>query len=110
MIEWFLLMIYFGIDSDWIKYVDYGILVFIVCMMKGNFQLRIVVIGFVDVFVLEFYNDELFYFCVKVVVDYMVVNYGIGCGCFVIQWKGEFELFVLSGNSYMNCCVEFWVV
>jgi outer membrane protein OmpA-like peptidoglycan-associated protein len=109
MTEWFLPMIHFGTDSDRIKYADYGTLASIARMMKGNPQLRIVVTGFADASAPESYNDELSYLRAKAVADHMVANHGIGRGRFVIQWKGESELLVPSGNSYMNRRVEFRV-
>lgn len=109
MTEWFLPMIHFGTDSDRIKYADYGTLASIARMMKGNPQLRIVVTGFADASAPESYNDELSYLRAKAVVDHMVTNHGIGRGRFVVQWKGESELLVPSGNSYMNRRVEFRV-
>jgi outer membrane protein OmpA-like peptidoglycan-associated protein len=109
MTEWFLPMIHFGTDSDRIKYADYGTLASIARMMKGNPQLRIVVTGFADASAPESYNDELSYLRAKSVVDHLVNNHGIGRGRFVIQWKGETELLVPSGNSYMNRRVEFRV-
>jgi len=109
MTEWFLPMIHFGTDSDRIKYADYGTLASIARMMKGNAQLRIVVTGFADASAPESYNDELSYLRAKAVVEHLVNNHGIGRGRFVIEWKGEAELLVPSGNSYMNRRVEFRV-
>lgn len=109
MTEWFLPMIHFGTDSDRIKYADYGTLSSIARMMKGNPQLRIVVTGFADASAPESYNDELSYLRAKAVVDHLVNNHGIGRGRFVIEWKGENDLLVPNGNSYMNRRVEFRV-
>lgn len=109
MTEWFLPMIHFGTDSDRVKYADYGTLASIARMMKGNPQLRIVVTGFADASAPESYNDELSYLRAKAVVEHLVNNHGIGRGRFVIEWKGESELLVPSGNSYMNRRAEFRV-
>jgi len=38
-----------------------------------------------------------------------VNNHGIGRGRLVLQWKGESDLLVPAGNSYMNRRVEFRV-
>lgn len=105
--EWFLPMIHFGTDSDRIKYSDYGTLASIARMMKGNPQMRLVVTGFADASAPESYNDELSYLRAKSVIEHMVNKHGIGRGRFVLQWKGESELLVPSGNSYMNRRVEF---
>lgn len=48
VVEWFLLMIYFVVDSYIIKYFDYGILVSIVWMLKFNFDMCLVIVGYMD--------------------------------------------------------------
>jgi outer membrane protein OmpA-like peptidoglycan-associated protein len=109
MTEWFLPMIHFGADSDRVKYSDYGTLASIARMMKGNPNLRIVVTGYADASSTEEYNNALSYRRANAVVEHLVNNHGIGRGRMVIQWKGESELLVPTGNSYMNRRVEFRV-
>lgn len=107
--EWFLPMIHFGTDGSTIKYSDYGTLASIARMMKGNPNIRLVVTGFADATAPESYNNALSYKRANAVIEHMVNNHGIGRGRFVLQWKGESELLVPSGGSYMNRRVEFRV-
>lgn len=109
MAEWFLPMIHFGTDSDRVKYSDYGTLSSIARMMKGNPNLRLVVTGFADSSAPESYNDELSYRRADAVIKHLVDNHGIGRGRLILQWKGETELLVQGGGSYMNRRVEFRV-
>lgn len=107
--EWFLPMIHFGTDSHAIKYSDYGTLASIGRMMKGNPNIRLVVTGFADATSTEEHNNSLSYKRANAVIEHLVNNQGIGRGRFVLQWKGETELLVPSGSSYMNRRVEFRV-
>ena len=109
MTEWFLPMIHFGADSDRIKYSDFGTLASIARMMKGNPNLRLVVTGYADSSAPESYNNQLSYKRSLAVIEHLVNNHGIGRGRLVLQWKGESELLVPAGNSYMNRRVEFRV-
>ena len=109
MAEWFLPMIHFGTDASTIKYSDYGTLASIARMMKGNPSLRLVVTGFADASAPETYNNDLSYKRAKSVVDHLVNNHGVGRGRLLIEWKGESELLVPTGSSYMNRRVEFRV-
>lgn len=109
MAEWFLPMIHFSTDSDRLKYSDYGTLASIARMMKGNPSLRLVITGFADVSAGEAYNDVLSYKRAKSVVDHFVNTHGIGRGRMLIEWKGQNELLVPVGTSYMNRRVEFRV-
>jgi OOP family OmpA-OmpF porin len=107
--EWFLPMIHFGTDASTVKYSDYGTLASIARMMKGNPGIRLVITGFADASAPESYNNELSYERAKSVVEHLVNNHGIGRGRLVLQWKGEAELLVPTGSSYMNRRVEFRV-
>lgn len=107
--EWFLPMIHFGTDASTVKYSDYGTLASIARMMKGNPAIRLVVTGFADASAPESYNNELSYERANSVVNHLVNNHGIGRGRMVLQWKGEAELLVPTGSSYMNRRVEFRV-
>ncbi len=109
MAEWFLPMIHFGTDGANIKYSDYGTLSSIARMLKGNANLRLVVTGFADSSAPESYNEDLSYKRAQAVVDHLVNNHGIGRGRLVLQYKGESELLVPNGSSYMNRRVEFRV-
>jgi len=109
MTEWFLPMIHFSADSDRIKYSDYGTLASVARMMKGNPNLRLVVTGFADSSAPASYNNQLSYKRSLAVIEHLVNNHGIGRGRLVLQWKGESDLLVPAGNSYMNRRVEFRV-
>lgn len=104
--EWFLPMIHFGVDSYTVKYSDYGTLAGIGRMMKGNPNLRLVVTGYTDATGPESHNNQLSYRRANAVVEHLVNSHGIGRGRLIIQWKGQSDLLVPSGNSYMNRRVE----
>lgn len=107
--DWFLPMIHFGSDSYSIKYADYGTLAGIAKMLKSNTNMRIVVTGYADSTASEDYNDKISFQRAQAVIDHLVENHAIGRGRLVLQWKGEKDLLVPSGNSYMNRRVEFRV-
>ncbi|MCB0610069.1 MAG: OmpA family protein [Lewinella sp.] len=107
--EWFLPMIHFGTDSYSIKYSDYGSLASIARMLKGNPNLRLVIIGHTDQTGDEAYNDMLSYQRANAVIEHLVNNHGIGRGRLVLQWKGKQDALVPSSASYMNRRVEFAV-
>lgn len=105
--EMFLPMIHFGIDSDRIKYSDYGNLASIARVLKGNPQMKLVIIGFADKTGPESYNKVISFKRAKAVVDHFVTNHGIGRGRLVLQYKGDEEALVPTSSSYMNRRVEF---
>ncbi len=105
--EMFLPMIHFGSDSERIKYSDYGTLASIARVLKGNPQMRLVVVGYADKTGPEAYNDAISYRRAKAVVDHFVTNHGIGRGRLVLQYKGDEEALVPTSSSYMNRRVEF---
>ncbi|MCB0578746.1 MAG: OmpA family protein [Phaeodactylibacter sp.] len=107
--EWFLPMIHFGTSSQNIKYSDYGTLASIARMLKGNPNIRLVVTGYTDATGEVPSNNVLSYYRAKSVVDHLVNNHGIGRGRLVLEWKGQNDLLVPSGSSYMNRRVEFRV-
>ena len=107
--EWFLPMIHFGTSSNNVKYSDYGTLASIARMLKGNPNVRLVVAGYTDATGEVPSNNVLSYQRAKSVVDHLVNNHGIGRGRLVLQWKGQEDLLVPSGSSYMNRRVEFRV-
>ncbi len=107
--EWFLPMIHFAIEGYTVKYSDYGTLASIGRMMKGNPELRLVVIGHTDQTGNEAHNDWLSYQRANAVIEHLTTNYGVGRGRFVLQWKGKNEALVPSSSSYMNRRVEFRV-
>lgn len=107
--EWFLPMIHFPTDVSTVKYSDYGTLASIGRMMKGNPQLRLVVLGHTDQTGNESLNDRLSYQRANAIIEHLVTNYGIGRGRLILQWKGSNEALVPSSSSYMNRRVEFRV-
>ncbi len=107
--EWFLPMIHFGVDASTVKYSDYGTLASIAQMMKGNAQLRLVVIGFTDETGQEERNNALSYDRAREVIDHLVVYHGIGRGRLVLQWQGQNKALVPTASSYVNRRVEFRV-
>lgn len=107
--EWFLPMIHFGTSSSSVKYSDYGTLASIARMLKGNPNIRLVVTGYTDETGEVPSNNQLSYVRAKSVVDHLVNSHGIGRGRLVLQWKGQQDLLVPSGSSYMNRRVEFRV-
>lgn len=107
--EWFLPMIHFGTDSYSIKYSDYGTLASMARMLKGNPNMKLVVIGHTDQTGSEEYNEYLSYQRSKGIVDHLVNNHGIGRGRLILNWKGKTDALVPSSSSYMNRRVEFRV-
>lgn len=107
--EWFLPMIHFPIDGTSVKYSDYGTLASIGRMMKGNPQLRLVVVGHTDQTGNEALNDQISYQRANSVIEHLITNFGIGRGRFVLQWKGKGDALVPAASSYMNRRVEFRV-
>ena len=108
--NWFLPLIHFEIDSDKLRYVDYGSLSGIAKMMKNDPNLRLTVTGFTDKTASEEYNNQLSYLRAKAAIDYMVSIHNIDRNRFVLQYSGEDAPLVPStGSSLMNRRVEFRV-
>ena len=110
MANWFLPLIHFEIDSDQLRYVDYGSLSAIAKMMANDPNLRLTVIGFTDKTASPEYNKILSYNRAKAAIEHLVNTYSIDRDRFVLQYNGEDHPLVPStGSNLMNRRVEFRV-
>lgn len=108
--NWFLPIVHFNIDSDKIRYADYGSLASIAKMMKANPGLRIVVMGFTDKTASDTYNLDLSYKRARNAIKHLVNVHGIERSRLVLNYNGEDDPLVPStGSSLMNRRVEFRV-
>ncbi|MFK7932925.1 MAG: OmpA family protein [Saprospiraceae bacterium] len=110
LVDWFLPMIHFDIDSYKVKQSMYGDLAGIAQVIKSNPTLRFMVKGYTDKTASDSYNERLSYNRAQAAVDHLVNNYNIARNRLVLNYGGENETLVpVQGNSYMNRRVEFMV-
>lgn len=108
--NWFLPIIHFSIDSDKIRYADYGSLSSIAKVMKSNPDIRVAVTGFTDKTASADYNSSLSFRRAKAAIDHLVNTHGISRSRLVLNFNGEDDPLVPSaGSSLMNRRVEFRV-
>jgi outer membrane protein OmpA-like peptidoglycan-associated protein len=110
LVEWFLPMIHFNIDSYKVRYADYGNLSNIAKVLQSNPGVNLVVVGYTDQTASPDYNRMLSYNRAKAAVDHLVNNYGVNRDRLVLQYGGEENTLVpTKGSSLMNRRVEFRV-
>lgn len=110
LVDWFLPMIHFDIDSYKIKTSQYGEIAGIAQVMKSNPEIRLVVKGFTDKTASNDYNQVLSYNRAKAAIEHLVNNHGISRNRLVLNYGGEDAALVpVQGNNYMNRRVEFKV-
>jgi OOP family OmpA-OmpF porin len=110
LVEWFLPMIHFNIDSYKVRYADYGNLSNIAKVLQSNPGVKLVVVGYTDQTASPDYNRMLSYNRAKAAVDHLVNNYGVNRDRLVLQYGGEENTLVpTKGSSLMNRRVEFRV-
>ncbi|MCB9283775.1 MAG: OmpA family protein [Lewinellaceae bacterium] len=110
VVDWFLPMVHFNIDSYKIRESDYGNLASIANVLKSNPKIRIVVQGFTDKTASDDYNNILSYNRAQAAIDHLVNLNGIDRNRLVLQYGGESNNLVpSSGSSLMNRRVEFRV-
>lgn len=110
LVDWFLPMIHFDIDSYKIKTSQYGEMAGIAQVMKSNTEIRIVVKGYTDKTASDNYNQVLSYNRAKAAIEHLVNNHGISRSRLVLNYGGEDTTLVpVQGNNYMNRRVEFKV-
>jgi OmpA-OmpF porin, OOP family len=108
--NWFLPMIHFNIDSDKIRYADYGNLASIAKVMKNNPNLRVVVTGFTDKTASDTYNLDLSFKRAKTAITHLVNVHGIPRSRLILNYNGEEGTLVPTyGSTIMNRRVEFQV-
>jgi outer membrane protein OmpA-like peptidoglycan-associated protein len=108
--NWFLPIVHFNIDSDKIRYAEYGSLANVANVMKGNQNLRIVVTGFTDKTASDAYNMNLSYNRAKAAIDHLVNVHGIARSRLILNYNGENDPLVpATGSTLMNRRVEFKV-
>lgn len=110
VVEWFLPMVHFNIDSYKVREADYGNLASVANVLKSNPKVRIVVQGFTDKTASDDYNNVLSYNRALAAVDHLVTLHGIDRSRLLLQYGGEANTLVpSSGSSLMNRRVEFRV-
>lgn len=110
MVNSFLPIIHFAIDSYKIRYADYGNLASIARLMKSNPNLRIVVTGFTDKTASNAYNADLSFKRASSAIDHLVNVHGIARSRLVLNYGGENDPLVpATGSSLMNRRTEFRV-
>ena len=110
LVNWFLPMVHFNVDSDKIRYAEYGNLASIARVMKNHPNLRVVVTGFADKTFSDTYNFDLSYRRAKAALEHLVVIHGIPRSRLILNFNGEdLPLAPLAGSNMMNRRVEFRV-
>ncbi len=108
--NWFLPIIHFNIDSDKIRFSDYGSLAGIARVMKSNPNMTLVVEGFTDKTASKEYNLYLSYLRANSAIEHLVSIHGIDRSRFLLNYNGEDSPLVPSlGSTLMNRRVEFRV-
>lgn len=106
----FLPIIHFGIDSYKIRYADFGNLASIAKLMKANPNVKIVVTGFTDKTASTAYNTDLSYRRANSAIEHLVNVHGIARSRLVLNYSGENDPLVpATGSSLMNRRAEFRV-
>lgn len=107
---WFLPIVHFNIDSDKVRYADYGSLSSIARVMKSNPDLQIVVTGFTDKTASNQYNLDLSFKRAKAAIEHLVNVHGIPRSRLLLNYNGEdYPLVPSTGSTLMNRRVEFRV-
>ncbi|MBK7407710.1 MAG: OmpA family protein [Saprospirales bacterium] len=110
VVEWFLPMVHFNIDSYKVREADYGNLANIAKVLESNPRIRVVVQGFTDKTASDDYNSVLSYNRAQAAIDHLVNLHGIDRSRLLLQYGGESNTLVpSSGSSLMNRRVEFRV-
>ncbi|MEL7021851.1 MAG: OmpA family protein, partial [Bacteroidota bacterium] len=110
LVDWFLPMIHFDIDSYSIKRSMYGDLAGVAQVLRSNPTIRIVVKGYTDQTASDSYNQLLSYNRAQAAIEHLMNNYNIARNRLVLAYGGESDALVpVKGNSYMNRRVEFKV-
>jgi outer membrane protein OmpA-like peptidoglycan-associated protein len=106
--NWFLPIIHFGVDSDKIRYADYGNLASIARVMKDNPSLKLVATGFTDKTASGSYNLSLSYKRAKAAIEHLVNVNKTPRSRLILHYNGEdFPLVPTTVGSIMNRRVEF---
>ena len=110
VVEWFLPMVHFNIDSYKVRESDYGNLASVANVLKSNPKVKVVVQGFTDKTASDEYNNVLSYNRALAAIDHLVNLHGIDRSRLILQYGGEANTLVpSSGSSLMNRRVEFRV-
>lgn len=110
VVEWFLPIIHFGVDSYNVRYSDYGNLASIARVLQANPGINLVVTGHTDNTASNDYNENLSYRRAQSAIDHLVNVHGIAPERLILQYGGEgVNLVPSSGSSLMNRRVEFRV-
>lgn len=108
VVDWFLPMIHFNIDSYKVRDADFGNLASIASVLKSNPNVKVVVQGFTDKTASDDYNRILSYNRAQSAIDHLVNLQGIDRNRLILQYGGSSNTLVpTSGSSLMNRRVEF---
>jgi outer membrane protein OmpA-like peptidoglycan-associated protein len=110
VVDWFLPMIHFNIDSYKVRDADFGNMASVAKVLKSNPNLKIVVQGYTDKTASDNYNNVLSFNRAQSAVDHLVNLHGIDRSRLILQYGGSSNTLVpSSGSSLMNRRVEFRV-
>ena len=110
MADWFLPMIHFDFNSAKVKDGEYGNLAAVASVLKGNPNIKVVVLGSTDKIAGDAYNQALSYKRAENAIDVLVKRFGVDRSRLVLNYNGEnTTLIPTSSASYMNRRVEFKV-
>jgi outer membrane protein OmpA-like peptidoglycan-associated protein len=112
--DWYLPMIHFDLDRDFIKTEFFPELKHVADVMSRYPKLQVEVIGFADTRNSEEYNLDLSRRRAVNSINHMVERYGIDPNRFILRYEGEDQNLVPNaareGDHYMNRRVEFRAV
>jgi OmpA-OmpF porin, OOP family len=110
VVEWFLPMVHFNIDSYKVRDADYGNLASIARVLNANPRVKVVVQGFTDQTASVEYNNMLSFNRAQSAIDHLVNLHGVDRSRLVLQYGGKSNALVpSSGSNFMNRRVEFRV-
>ncbi|MFT7589476.1 MAG: OOP family OmpA-OmpF porin [Limisphaerales bacterium] len=112
--DWYLPMIHYDLDKDFIKTEFYPELKHIADVMSRYPKLKVEVIGYTDTRNSEEYNLDLSQRRAGNAINHIVDRYGIAADRFIMRFEGENSNLVpdanREGDHYMNRRVEFRAV
>lgn len=87
--SWFLPMIHFDLDKYYVKPEFYGSLHHVASVMNSHPDMKIVAHGYTDNRSSNEYNNVLSYNRANAAINYLVTNYNIPRGRFILSYGGE---------------------
>jgi OmpA-OmpF porin, OOP family len=110
VVDWFLPMVNFDLNSYTVKKSEYEKLYQVAQVLKSNPTIRLVATGNTDRLNSETYNNVLSYNRANAVIAHMVAQYGIARDRVVLNWAGEgMNIIPTNTGNVANRRVEFRV-